>query len=269
MSKKLIIIAFIFFLTFLAQSAYAQNDQKQRAFNIALHYENKQVEIVYAETVDTVLPNYKGQPDDGYQLKLLDSENKELFSLRFNFPLRIFIDEPNGTASSQEITKTEYRIITPYFKNTAKIIVVDQEEKTVAQKNVDQVLVKPHQNPNIIQKVDNFFQKIANFIKGIFEKITSFISNIFHHTKPEENKQQTPAENPLTKGITSPQVVASNSEMVVWYYPEKKTFSVVINSKDVEGVKSRANAWFNSYYGKDSNPPKLDFVVFEPSKKTQ
>lgn len=120
-------LIFLIFLTINPTRAFAQDYQKQSVLDINLHYKENQVTLTSVDRREGFLPDYLNQPETGYTLQILDKDAKELFKVKFNFPLEIitedFSNPQQATGSVQTLSEVDHTVTVPAFENATTLVV--------------------------------------------------------------------------------------------------------------------------------------------------
>ena len=86
-------------------------------------------------------PDYKFQPELGYSLKILDSADNELFSVKFLSPLRIYSHqyaEDEITGGLTILGKTDFALTLPTFSSEMSIVIVDENNNPIFSAGIPQ-----------------------------------------------------------------------------------------------------------------------------------
>lgn len=272
MSKKILIIVLQIILVLLPLShIMAQEFPRQDILDLHLYYQNNQVDLVYIEKRQSYLPDYLNQPETGHQAILLDDNGRELFKVKFSSTPTIFIDPVDPTQKQAPITPSEftYTLTLPYFENATKLIIKDQQGKTIIEQELNErTFVTPisDRQPSIEQK-EGVVTKIINWFKNLFTNLFQFFKNSF--TKKVTPPQPSPSpELTLVQLEPAIQSIADLAPldagfMSVNYYPQSQSFITIIKELPFNQTKAQAIKWFQDHGIKNICVMKLYFIAAE------
>lgn len=98
--------------------------QTDKVLILNFHYKNGVLGIKNKLIKYGFYPDRKIQPKEGYKLEIWSSENKILYTFKFQLPTKIYVDHSkNDTLEGGIIVlnETDFALILPYFDN-AKVI---------------------------------------------------------------------------------------------------------------------------------------------------
>lgn len=148
MSKILTIFAAFFTLAFMIGNVFAQGSEKQQILDINLHYNKDEVTLVSVNRRLGFLPDYLNQPEKGYSLIVYSQDDKELFKVKFNFPLELsFVPPPRSDSEKvvegfKPLTEADMTITIPALEDAVKFKVFDSGGKEILSHDLG-LLTKP------------------------------------------------------------------------------------------------------------------------------
>lgn len=98
--------------------------------NGLITYKDKVIKCGYA-------PDMKLQPREGYKAEMISTENKVLYSFKFEIPLKINFDMSDPIVKSLSggmliLNETDFALIFPYYDKAKSIIIYNAREYKVA-----------------------------------------------------------------------------------------------------------------------------------------
>lgn len=144
---KTLLLATIFLSQSVIWTVHAQEYPKQQVLDINLHYKDNQVTLTSIDKRLGFLPDYLNQPESGYSLQLLDTEQKELFKVKFNFPTEVITEDFSNpqqvTGSVQTLSEVDQTITVPALENATTLVVLDPSGQKLLEHNLS-VIVDPN-----------------------------------------------------------------------------------------------------------------------------
>lgn len=131
MKKNWIFLLLILF----SITAYAQSNRLY--YSLVLEYDKGEIVKKDLFLIEAPEQDYKNQLGEGYVLMLKSFNGEELFSMKFNFPLKKINDAPLDwfnkegeqiivpNATDKELQKSSVALSIPYFKNGKTIKIYD------------------------------------------------------------------------------------------------------------------------------------------------
>lgn len=123
--------------------ALAQNSTTEEVLDLNLHYNQGKITVNSLDKGQGYLPDTENQPQNGYELQLLDNGANELFKIKFNFPLQVVTDEFNTQGQPRGSIKTlqegSMKVTIPLKQNAAKILVIDPQKQVVLEQELSSI----------------------------------------------------------------------------------------------------------------------------------
>lgn len=192
-----IVLSLIAFQFSIIGNAFAQTTQEILSVN--LHYSNPNVQITSIEKKTGFLTDVNTQPETGYTLQILNYDSKELYKIKFEFPIQVISDDFSNTENSESKIEDQvkYSLNVPVFENAQKIVILDQQGNTAAQKNIA-VLINPNQDQKVTpEQQSNLLDKFIPFTIGIVCFIVLVIIGIYaYRNRKNQNNLNGRAQDP-------------------------------------------------------------------------
>ncbi len=132
-------------------------------------------------------PDYKIQPEEGYRLELMSPEDKVVYSIKFEVPLKAYTDEVNSYMLSGGLlilNQTDFALVLPYYENAKNIVIYNQNNEKILSINLTE------EKPSM--RKQSFIWVLLILIITIFIMLL-----LYRHKKKKYTK--TTAETPLQR----------------------------------------------------------------------
>lgn len=234
--KKIYFLASLLLLVIILFSAYQLYDKKQDVFNIQLTKPQGGKNLLFLDSVKfgkaLIIQKNNTPPRKGYKIELKKNE------------ANIYEEWETIEDSDKIFQKVTFNITVPAVQNT-RLEVKNSETEKIFEISSDE-----------LEKRSG-----ADLKKSKFAKLKDKITTLFQKLTRDRKQEEKPARlEELTQDITEPKILAANSEMIIWYYPQNGTFLVKMLKNDPGGIKNRALDWFKGLGVKNPNTLNIDFA---------
>lgn len=131
--KKIIFLIAVLMINIVA----AQESELVRV--VKLNYDNGNINILEDILKIGYAPDRKIQPREGYRLEILDINNKKVYKITFESPLKLYAETSDaGTkqiiGTLEILDSTDFALILPHFDEEKEIRIYNQNGELVATK---------------------------------------------------------------------------------------------------------------------------------------
>ena len=187
-------IKFIVFFILCSAIVFAQ--QNKIYYSLTLEYTKGEILKKDMFLIESPEQDYKNQPGEGYSLILKSFKEEELFSMKFNFPLKKINDAPVDwfdkegqqiivpTVTEKELDRASIALSVPYFKNGKTIEIYDKSNKLKLSIDVSEFSTCNFNKICDLKESHELCPEDCPFQEGkiklsLWQRIIKFINNIF------------------------------------------------------------------------------------------
>jgi hypothetical protein len=107
-----------------------------RVMVLSLHYSDGNISLINSTVKYGYYPDYRYQPEEGYKLEIIATDDSLIEDFKFKVPNRIFVDgtDENGEISGGmiELSSIDFALSVPYYENMKKVRIYSTEEEEIA-----------------------------------------------------------------------------------------------------------------------------------------